>query len=62
MSLAKRNTLLLTLALFFVELVVAAALVKYLLLPVAQGSTDDLASLMVLSAQTWSELPDTRLC
>ena len=60
MSLAKRNTLLLTLALFFVELVVAAALVKYLLLPVAQGSADDLASLMVLSAQTWSELPDDK--
>jgi hypothetical protein len=33
----------------------------FVLLPLAERSADDLAALMVLSAQTWTELPpDTR--
>jgi two-component system osmolarity sensor histidine kinase EnvZ len=40
---------------------VAAAVVGFLMAPMARRSADDLAGLMVLSAQTWSELPpDTR--
>lgn len=57
MSLAKRNTLLLASALILVELIVSAIFAVFLLLPVALRSADDLAGLMVLSAQTWSDLP-----
>lgn len=43
------------------ELVTAAAALFFIFLPMAQRAADDLAALMVLSAQTWSELPpDTR--
>jgi two-component system osmolarity sensor histidine kinase EnvZ len=47
------------LALVFIvfELLVAAAVVAFLMAPLARRSTDDLAGLMLLSAQTWSELP-----
>ncbi|MBN8486720.1 MAG: HAMP domain-containing protein [Burkholderiales bacterium] len=38
-----------------------ATLLGFVMLPMAQRSADDLAGLMVLSAQTWAELPpDTR--
>jgi two-component system osmolarity sensor histidine kinase EnvZ len=53
----------LVLALAFVLFLVAAFVVIYrtLVLPVAEQSADDLAALIVLSAQTWVELPpDTR--
>lgn len=49
----------LTLALAFVVFQVAAFWVVYrtLIVPVAERSADDLAGLIVLSAQTWVELP-----
>ncbi|MDP1606114.1 MAG: ATP-binding protein [Rhodocyclaceae bacterium] len=56
-SLARQNTLLLAAAFILIELLAALALSVYLLLPLARRSADDLASLMILSAQTWAELP-----
>ncbi len=44
-------------ALFLFLLLVVAVIARFVLLPVAQRSTEDLAALMVLSAQTWAELP-----
>ena len=56
-SLARQYALLL--AAFFVafELLMAAAVVSLLMVPMARRAAGDLAGLMVLSAQTWSELP-----
>lgn len=56
-SLARQNTLLLAVAFMLVELLAAASLVLFLMLPVARRAADDLAGLMILSAQTWAELP-----
>ena len=56
-SLARQNTLLLAAAFILIELLVAVALSVYLMLPLARRSADDLAGLMILSAQTWAELP-----
>ncbi|MBU1424746.1 MAG: HAMP domain-containing protein [Gammaproteobacteria bacterium] len=39
------------------QLILIAATVKYVMLPMAKRSADDLAALLVLSAQTWVELP-----
>ncbi|QTN23086.1 HAMP domain-containing protein [Rhizobacter sp. AJA081-3] len=39
------------------ELVTAAAALGFIFLPMARRAADDLAGLMVLSAQTWNELP-----
>ncbi|OYV40058.1 MAG: two-component sensor histidine kinase, partial [Thiomonas sp. 20-64-5] len=39
------------------ELAFAAVALLFVLLPMAQRSAHDLAGLMVLSAQTWAELP-----
>ncbi len=39
------------------ELVTAAAALGFIFFPMARRAADDLAGLMVLSAQTWSELP-----
>lgn len=58
-SLARQHTLLLALAFVVVELLAAAAFVLLLLLPMARRAADDLAGLMMLSAQTWAELPPT---
>lgn len=42
-------------------LLIFAAVLAFVMLPLAERSADDLAALMVLSAQTWAELPpDTR--
>ncbi|MBI5784379.1 MAG: HAMP domain-containing protein [Rhodocyclales bacterium] len=60
-SLARQYALLL--AAFFIafELLMSAAVVGLLMVPMARRAAGDLAGLMVLSAQTWSELPpDTR--
>ena len=48
-----------TLALLFiaVELMTAAVALVFIFLPMAERAADDLAGLMVLSAQTWAELP-----
>lgn len=56
-SLAQQNALLLGLLFIVFELLAAAAVVAFVMMPMARRSTDDLANLMVLSAQTWSELP-----
>lgn len=61
-SLARQNTLLLAAAFMLVELLAALSFAWFLMLPVARRSADDLAGLMILSAQTWAELPpDTRM-
>jgi two-component system osmolarity sensor histidine kinase EnvZ len=44
-------------ALLIFQLVLIAATVYYVVLPMARRSADDLAALLVLSAQTWVELP-----
>jgi two-component system osmolarity sensor histidine kinase EnvZ len=44
-------------ALLIFQLVLIAATVNYVMLPLARRSADDLAALLVLSAQTWVELP-----
>jgi two-component system, OmpR family, osmolarity sensor histidine kinase EnvZ len=44
-------------ALIALQLVILGASAYYIMLPMAHRSTDDLAALMVLSAQTWVELP-----
>lgn len=49
------TTLAVVLAVF--QLIVLAVVVYYVMLPMARRSADDLAALMVLSAQTWVELP-----
>jgi two-component system osmolarity sensor histidine kinase EnvZ len=56
-SLARQNTVLLALAFMLVELLVIALFAFWVLLPLGRRSADDLAGLMVLSAQTWAELP-----
>ena len=56
-SLAQQNALLLGLVFIVFELLMAAAVAAFVIIPMARRSTDDLANLMVLSAQTWSELP-----
>jgi two-component system, OmpR family, osmolarity sensor histidine kinase EnvZ len=61
-SLARHNTLLLAVAFMLVELLAALSFAWFLMLPVARRSADDLAGLMMLSAQTWAELPpETRM-
>jgi two-component system, OmpR family, osmolarity sensor histidine kinase EnvZ len=44
-------------ALLLLQLILIAATVNYVMLPMAKRSADDLAALLVLSAQTWMELP-----
>lgn len=56
-SLVHQNALLLGLVFIVFELLAAAAVAALVMAPMARRSTDDLANLMVLSAQTWSELP-----
>jgi hypothetical protein len=56
-SLARQNALLLAVVFIVFELLMAAAVVWLLMLPVARRSAEDLGGLMVLAAQTWSELP-----
>mgnify|MGYP003557617136 CR=1 FL=1 len=57
LSLTQQNALLLVAFLIAFELVTAAATAYFLMLPMARRSAADLAGLMTLSAQTWSELP-----
>lgn len=44
-------------ALIVFQLIMLAVTTYYIMLPMARRSADDLAALMVLSAQTWVELP-----
>jgi two-component system osmolarity sensor histidine kinase EnvZ len=57
LSLTQQNALLLVAFFIAFELVTAAATAYFLMLPMARRSAADLAGLMTLSAQTWSELP-----
>lgn len=56
-SLARQYAILLAVVFVAFELVMAGAVVNFLMLPMARRAAADLAGLMVLSAQTWSELP-----
>lgn len=56
-GLARQHALWLAIAFLLVELVAAAALLRFLMWPLAERSADDLAALLTLSAQTWVELP-----
>lgn len=56
-GLARQNTLALALAFVLMEFLVVALLTFWVVLPLARRSANDLAGLMVLSAQTWAELP-----
>lgn len=56
-SLARKNALALAVAFIVIELMTTALLTLWVLLPLARRSADDLAGLIVLSAQTWAELP-----
>ena len=57
LNLTQQNALLLVAFFIAFELVTAAATAYFLMLPMARRSAADLAGLMTLSAQTWSELP-----
>ncbi|MFZ1537852.1 MAG: ATP-binding protein [Chromatiaceae bacterium] len=57
LSLAHHNARLLALVFSIFLITVAIAVVSLLMVPMAKRSADDLAGLMLLSAQTWSELP-----
>lgn len=56
-SLVQQNAALLALTFVLFELLAAAIVAGFVMVPMARRSADDLANLMVLSAQTWSELP-----
>ncbi len=56
-GLARQYAILLAVAFIAFELLMAAVVVQLLMLPMARRAAADLAGLMVLSAQTWSELP-----
>lgn len=56
-GLVQQNTWLLATAFIALELLVVLAFAWLVMLPMARRSADDLAGLMVLSAQTWAELP-----
>lgn len=61
LSLTQQNAWRLGLVFVAFELLAALAVVTLLMMPMARRAAADLAGLMVLSAQTWSELPpDTR--
>lgn len=56
-SLARQYTVRLALAFILMELLVTGLAAFWVMLPLARRSANDLAGLMVLSAQTWAELP-----
>jgi two-component system osmolarity sensor histidine kinase EnvZ len=61
LSLSQQNAIRLALVFVLFEVLAALAVIYLLMLPMAHRAASDLAGLMVLSAQTWSELPpDTR--
>jgi len=57
LSLSQQNAIRLALVFLLFEVLAALAVVFLLMLPMARRATSDLAGLMVLSAQTWTELP-----
>lgn len=58
-SLARQHAVWLVAAFLAMELLALALFVALAMRPLAQRAADDLAGLMVLSAQTWAELPPT---
>lgn len=56
-SLVRQHTLWLTASFVALHLVFVVIFVSLLMLPMARRAADDLAGLVVLSAQTWAELP-----
>lgn len=56
-SLVRQHTVWLVLAFVAMELLALALFVGLAMRPLAQRAADDLAGLLVLSAQTWAELP-----
>jgi two-component system osmolarity sensor histidine kinase EnvZ len=61
-SLARQNAWSLALAFILFELIAAAAMIALVMAPMARRASEDLAGLMLLAAQTYSELPpETRL-
>lgn len=56
-TLFRRTALTLTLAFVLLMLVALGAVAYFINLPLGRQATDDLAALIVLSAQTWVELP-----
>lgn len=57
LSLTQQNALWLAAVFIVFEVLAATAVFYFLMLPMARRAADDLAGLMMLSAQTWSELP-----
>ena len=57
LSLSQQNAIRLGLMFVLFEILAALAVVFFLMLPMAHRAASDLAGLIVLSAQTWSELP-----
>lgn len=61
MSLVRQHAVMIASAFIALEMLTLIAFASLVMLPLARRSADDLAGLMVLSAQTWTELPpDTR--
>ena len=56
-SIFSRTALLLTITSLLLVMITLASTAYFVLFPVAKRSADDLAALIVLSAQTWVELP-----
>lgn len=56
-SLFRRTAVTLTLAFVLMQLIVFGAVAYFVNIPLGRQATDDLAALIVLSAQTWVELP-----
>jgi two-component system osmolarity sensor histidine kinase EnvZ len=56
-SLIQQNALRLIVVFVVFELLLATAVIQLLMLPMARQAASDVAGLMILSAQTWSELP-----
>lgn len=56
-TLFRRTAFTIAVGLLIFQIVSAAAMFAYLVLPLAQRSAEDLADLLVLSARNWQELP-----
>lgn len=56
-GLVRQNARLLVGVFILFELLISTVVITFVMVPMARRSANDLASLVVLSAQTWSELP-----
>ena len=57
LSLLVRTNLILAVSALLIVVIAVLALNQFVIEPIAQRSADDEAALLVLSAQTWVELP-----